>query len=87
MRMPYPVPIPPPPTSYAPQSQSAQKPATSPETIRVAIGGPFGGVKIADKVDGAGKVEDNEWLLGRVLVLEEAMAEDLVLLLHHLVSS
>jgi hypothetical protein len=86
MRMAYPIPIPPPPTSFAPQSQSSQKPASTPEMIRISLGGAFGGTKVTSKADGAGKVEDNEWLLGRTMILEEAMAEDLVLLSHHLVS-
>ena len=83
MRMPYPVPIPPQPVAYAPQM--GVKPGIVPETIRVSLGAVFGGAT-TDKNDAAGKVEDNEWSLGRVLVLEEAMAEDLVLLSHHLVS-
>jgi hypothetical protein len=33
----------------------------------------------------AGRDEGNEWFLGRAVLMEEAVAEDIVLLLHHLV--
>jgi hypothetical protein len=33
-----------------------------------------------------GRDEENEWMLGRTLLLDDTIPEDLVLLLHHLVS-
>jgi hypothetical protein len=62
--------------------------ASSPDAIKVCVGRrsvdapvkPDEGLQ-----DAGGKVDGNEVMLGRTLLLEETISEDLVLLLHHLV--
>jgi hypothetical protein len=72
-------------------SQLHVRPATPPDAIRIGVGKMYTGQdglaqKTADlPKDSVGKQEENEWMLGRVLLLEEAVPEDLMLLLHHLV--
>lgn len=87
--MAYPIPIPPVPVNVAPQSQaSAGAKVNSGEVVRIALGREIRGTFVPEEKQavGGGRTEENEWMLGRVLMLEEAMNEDLILLLHHLVS-
>lgn len=62
--------------------------ASPPDAIKVCVGRR--GVEDVEEdtslsKDSGGKEDDNEVMLGRTLLLEETIAEDLVLLLHHLV--
>lgn len=92
MKINYPVPVPPAPAT-APH-QLGQRANVAPEAIRMAVAREWeGGVTQTGQGSGpqeaphlTGRMEENEWLLGRVLMTEEAIAEDLILLLHHLVS-
>lgn len=86
MRVPYPVVVPP---AQGAAPLLGQRPVVAPEAIRVAIARSWGGRTGKADTEGAptsGKMEENEWLLGRVLLLEDAVAEDIVLLMYHLVS-
>lgn len=77
--MPYPEPIP------LPQTTLLHKTTVPPEAIRLTAAKEW--TLASDKAEqGAGKEEENEWFLGRTLLLEEILAEDLVLLMHRLVS-
>jgi hypothetical protein len=78
MRVPYPVPIPLPTTTLAPKGTPA-------EAIRLSVAKDWT-MSPKSSEQKAGKEEENEWLLGRALLLEEAPPEDLVLLMHRLVS-
>ncbi|AFR98636.2 hypothetical protein C343_06613 [Cryptococcus neoformans C23] len=83
MRMPFPVPSTTPPI---PVTQDTKHDITA-GAIRLSIGKEYqGGVvkKETTKEGSVGREEENEWMLGRVLFLEEAVPEDLVLLMHHL---
>ena len=61
--------------------------ASSPDAIRVCVGRTSSEVPIVTGTEqnGGGKEDDNEIMLGRTMLLEETIPEDLVLLLHHLV--
>lgn len=87
LRLPYPVAVPSAPGS-APQM--GQKPVIPPEAVRVHIArspAPPPGPAEGDAAPAqGGKLEDNEWMLGRVLLLEDVLQEDLVLLFYYLVS-
>lgn len=77
MRVPYPVPIPLPATLL-------HKTTVPPEAIRLSVAKEW--TRATDKAEqSVGKEEENEWFLGRALLLEEALPEDLVLLMHRLV--
>ncbi|ADV25860.1 hypothetical protein I305_04819 [Cryptococcus gattii E566] len=83
MRMPFPVPFAVPPV---PVAQGFKQDITA-DAIRLSIGKKYqdGDMKKeAVKEGSVGREEENEWMLGRVLFLEEAIPEDLVLLMHHL---
>ena len=81
MRMAYPVPAPSPPIPHAPQTKPH---ATDP--IRVSVGRDWPvPQKPAGEEVAVGKQEDNDWMLGRTLFLDEAVPEDVVMLMHHLV--
>ncbi len=88
MRVRYPVPIPPSTPVTAPQLLA--KPTIPLEAIRASVGRIYrapsdvGKSKASDESMGRG--EDNELMLGRMLLLEDAIPEDAVLLIHHLVS-
>ena len=86
MRIPYPVPAPPPP----PQTHTLHAKPTSPaDAIRLTIGRTFDGNATGEgdlPNGGMGKEEENEWMLGRTLLVEDPLPEDIVLLIHHLVS-
>lgn len=62
--------------------------ASSPDAIKVNVGRRSTGVPLVSEQlgqEGGGKEDENEIVLGRTLLLEETISEDLVLLLHHLV--
>lgn len=62
--------------------------ASSPDAIKVNVGRKSTEVPLVSEQlgqEGGGKEDDNEIVLGRTLLLEETISEDLVLLLHHLV--
>ncbi|WWC88365.1 uncharacterized protein L201_003276 [Kwoniella dendrophila CBS 6074] len=86
MRMPFPVPS----TISATQApQLGVRTGTPPDAIRIAIGRDFkseeeGTAPKKSSATSVGKEEENEWMLGRTLLLEEAVPEDLVRLMHHL---
>lgn len=83
MRIPYPVPAPPCP----PQAPTLNaKPVTSPDAIRLSIGKAWKGsdMDVQEAKVGVGREEDNEYLLGRSLLVEDALPEDIVLLMFHL---
>ncbi|WVF68754.1 hypothetical protein IAT40_003526 [Kwoniella sp. CBS 6097] len=85
LRMPFPVPAP--PVAPTQPHQLHAKPAIPADAIRIAIGREY---KIEEqdemsmKAPSVGKEEENEWMLGRAMLLEEAVPEDLVRLVHHL---
>nr|ODN91829.1 hypothetical protein L203_01081 [Cryptococcus depauperatus CBS 7841] len=85
MRMPFPVPkCPSAPLPILPPG--VQRDEGSSRATRIAIGKEYRGdeeesVRATERL---GKEEENQWMLGRALLLEEAIPEDLVLLLHHL---
>jgi len=81
MRVPYPVGAPLPPHPVAPQA----KPSVAVDCVRLSVGRDWNDGK-AKPQQSFGKQEENEWMLGRMLLLEEAVPEDLVLLMYHLVS-
>ena len=84
MKMPYPVP-PPHTKSAAPHTPHA-KPDVSPDAIRLSIARDLRKVEERDsEMKGAGKEEENEWMLGRTVLIEDSAPEDIVMLLHHLV--
>lgn len=87
MRVPYPVVVPP---SQISAPILGQRPGLMPETIRVSVARQFTGTglpkEVGDDTAPKGKSEENEWLLGRVLFLEDAIQEDILLLMYHLVS-
>jgi hypothetical protein len=62
--------------------------ASSPDAIKLCVGRLSSEVptKPDEGQEGGGKEDENEIMLGRTLLLEETISEDLVLLLHHLVS-
>ncbi|WWD18748.1 hypothetical protein CI109_103202 [Kwoniella shandongensis] len=84
LRMPFPVPSPATTAPTAPQLNVKQ--GTPPDAVRIAIGRPYKTDEecTADKDVKGGREEENEWMLGRTLLLEEAVPEDMVLLMHHL---
>ncbi|WVQ84943.1 hypothetical protein IAT38_007106 [Cryptococcus sp. DSM 104549] len=84
MRLPFPVPAPPAAPTGPPQLNVRQE--TPADAVRVAVGREYldGEEVKVEKPSGAGREEENEWMLGRALLLEEAVPEDLVLLMHHL---
>jgi hypothetical protein len=89
MRATYPVPRPPSHPLAAPQLHV--KPSTPQDTLRVGIGKEIRDDVTVENGDlrehaAKGQAEGNEWMLGRALLLEEAVPEDMVLLMHHLVS-
>ena len=88
MRMPFPVAISPIATSAPPQLLTNN--SVPPEAIRLSVGREFRGVAAGRQPnktsDSMSQEEDNEWMLGRTLLLEEAVPEDTTLLMHHLVS-
>lgn len=53
------------------------------ERVRVSVGRPWPSAAQARPLN-LGHGEGNEWALGRSLFLEEVLAEDLILLMHHL---
>lgn len=62
--------------------------ASSPDAIKVNVGRRSTEVPLVSEhlgQEGGGKEDENEIVLGRTLLLEETISEDLVLLLHHLV--
>jgi hypothetical protein len=61
--------------------------ASSPDAIKVCVGQRSSEVPAVtgEEQEGGGKEDDNEIMLGRTLLLEETIPEDLVLLLHHMV--
>lgn len=61
--------------------------ASSPDAIKVCVGRRSADIPVVaeGQQEGGGKEDDNEIMLGRTLLLEETISEDLVLLLHHLV--
>ncbi|KAL7420576.1 Beige protein-like 1 [Cryptotrichosporon argae] len=82
VRIPYPTPAP----ATAPTT-GGKPPAT--EGIRVSIGSemPLGtgaGEGAATASSSLSRSEDDEWMLGRTLLLEETVSEDIVMLMHHL---
>jgi hypothetical protein len=81
MKVPYPIGVPLPAQPVAPQA----RPVVPAECVRLSVGRDWKDGKEKEEPS-AGKQEENEWMLGRVLLLEEAVPEDLVLLMHHLVS-
>lgn len=91
MRIAFPVPAP--PTAPAAAPQLHVKPVIPLDAVRVAIGRPYrddveeGKKKAQGEASEAsvGYAEENEWMLGRSVLLEEAVTEDIVLLMHHLV--
>lgn len=86
MRVAYPAIV---PAAPGPAPQMGQKPAIAPEAIRICLGREFAEqARITNGVSAqpTGQSEGNEWCLGRTLLLEDAVPEDLVLLLYHLVS-
>ncbi|WVR06613.1 hypothetical protein IAU60_003645 [Kwoniella sp. DSM 27419] len=85
LRLPFPMPAPTPATTQPHQLHA--KPVTPPDAVRIAIGREYREeehVSPSATKAGAGKEEENEWMLGRTMLLEEAVPEDLVRLLHHL---
>nr|XP_019045287.1 hypothetical protein I302_05676 [Kwoniella bestiolae CBS 10118]OCF24217.1 hypothetical protein I302_05676 [Kwoniella bestiolae CBS 10118] len=84
MRMPFPVP------STATSTQPPQlgvRSGVPADAIRIAIGREYRPEEeevTPRKKGGVGREEENEWMLGRTLLLEEAVPEDLVRLMHHL---
>lgn len=81
--MPFPVPFAVPPI---PVAQGVKQDITA-DAIRLSIGKEYQGIDVKKEVvkeGSVGREEENEWMLGRVLFLEEAVPEDLVLLMHHL---
>lgn len=88
MRINFPVATP--PSAPAAPPQLLARPTIPPDAIRISFGRAFRGVpderKPKQRTDSTGREEDNEWMLGRTLLLEEAVLEDVVLLMHHLVS-
>jgi hypothetical protein len=85
MRVPFPVAI---PVSVGSGPVLNARPAIPPEAIRICIGKEIqtGLPKKEEGGEGMGRQEENEWMLGRALLVEETLPEDLVLLLHRLVS-
>ncbi|ORX37124.1 hypothetical protein BD324DRAFT_427167 [Kockovaella imperatae] len=82
MRLHYPVPAPPGPAT---QHVLHSKPASSADAIRLSVGKPWklGKGKEEEKL-GLGREEENEFLLGRTLFVEDVLPEDIVLLFYHL---
>lgn len=75
--------------SASPLAPGSAKTASPPDAVKIGVGRSLideAGEQPAAS-DGGGKEEENEVLLGRTLLLEEPLAEDLILLLHHLVSA
>ena len=83
MRVNYPVPSPPATTGIAPQL--GVKPAIPLDAVRLSVGRELTDGGDSDK-KAAGGMEENEWMLGRLLLLDDGLSDDVVLLLHHLVS-
>lgn len=71
----------------SPLAPGSAKTASPPDAIRVGVGKSLL-VEEGDDLpkDAGGKEEDNEIMLGRTLLVEEPVSEDLILLFHHLVS-
>jgi len=71
----------------SPLAPVSTRTASSPDAIKVCVGRRSSEVptKTEDGQEGGGKEDDSEIMLGRTLLLEETISEDLVLLLHHLV--
>lgn len=72
----------------SPLNPVSARTASTPDAIKVCVGrsGLEGTDETAAKdEEKGGKEDDNEIMLGRTLLLEETIAEDLVLLFHHLV--
>lgn len=70
----------------SPLAPGSAKTASPADAIRIGVGKSL----LVEEGDDApkvagGKEEDNEIMLGRTLLLEEPISEDLILLLHHLV--
>ena len=89
MRVPYPVPVPLSPPAPV-HSRNGPNNASPAEAIRLSVGrdlkdGPKSDAQTGATGAGPGKQEANEWMLGRTVLLEEAVPEDIVLLMHHLV--
>jgi len=89
MRVPYPVPVPLLPAAPL-HSRNGAANASPAEAIRLSLGrdlddGPRSDVQHEAPGAQVGKQEENEWMLGRTLLLDEAVPEDIVLLMHHLV--
>lgn len=72
-----------------PLAPGSAKTASPPDAIKIAVGRSLiaEGIEQASVNEPSGKEEDNEVMLGRTLLLEEPILEDLILLLHHLVST
>jgi hypothetical protein len=71
----------------SPLAPVSARTASSPDAVKVCVGRRSSEVpsKPEEGQEGGGKEDDNEIMLGRTLLLEETISEDLVLLLHHLV--
>nr|XP_019013052.1 uncharacterized protein I206_02549 [Kwoniella pini CBS 10737]OCF51833.1 hypothetical protein I206_02549 [Kwoniella pini CBS 10737] len=84
MRIPFPVPS---TTSVTQAPQLGVRAGAPADAIRIAIGRKYRPEEedtTPRKSGSVGREEENEWMLGRTLLLEEAVPEDLVRLLHHL---
>nr|XP_018262052.1 uncharacterized protein I303_05067 [Kwoniella dejecticola CBS 10117]OBR84210.1 hypothetical protein I303_05067 [Kwoniella dejecticola CBS 10117] len=84
MRMPFPV-----PSSISPSQppQLGVRAGIPADAIRLAVGREYRPEEeevARKKASPVGREEENEWMLGRTLLLEEAVPEDLVRLMHHL---
>ncbi|OCF40285.1 hypothetical protein I317_05918 [Kwoniella heveanensis CBS 569] len=84
LRMPFPVPAP--AVASTQPYQPHTRPAVPSDAIRIAIGREYKTEEdeAPAKATSVGKEEENEWMLGRAMLLEEAVPEDLVRLMHHL---
>ena len=89
MRVPFPVASP--PAAHTAASQPHAKPTLVAEAIRISIGREYSKegknhreAKVASETMGQ---DENEWMLGRALLIEDMIPEDVVLLMHHLVST
>ena len=88
MRVPFPMASP--PVAQAAASQSHAKPTIAADAIRISVGREhtIEGKKNSETKDASETMgrDGNEWMLGRALLVEDNIPEDVVLLMHHLVS-
>lgn len=89
VRVAYPVPRPAPrePQHHHnnPQSHLHRRPAPT-EGIRASVGRPFPSQDNKDDATTLGQADTNDWMLGRSLMMEEVVSEDLIQLMYRLVS-